>query len=236
MQTRTLNPPRKRTRTSTETWWYVPTHICPAHSHNHCNLHLQTPEIDSQIVKVIEQIKLKDPSVYDAEHKFFNDSLPPDQDAPAAEAEEAKKPMFLKDFHRERILAGGGEEEEEDDSAAVTTHVQEQENLKQQFKLAVDAADNDDDDENDDDNGEFFKHRVKDPATLEAEERDYRQFLMDSMASVWRLATTLLITIIIITFIYYNLLYNHTIISSTLIISSSLITPSSPLLPTGPQD
>jgi protein KRI1 len=131
-----------------------------------------TLEIDSQIVRVIEQIKLKDPSVYEAGRQFFTET-----EIKKGQSSVEKKPMFLKDYHRERILGGG---EEKEDAPVVVTHVMEQNKLKEDFKDAVNAEF----DEGGDDKEDFFTNRVKDDEVLAKEEEDYRQFLLDSMASV----------------------------------------------------
>jgi protein KRI1 len=134
---------------------------------------LVTPEVDSQIVKIIEQIKLKDPELYKTDRYYFTET-----EIKRTQSSLEKKPVFLKDYHRERILAGG---EDQEDAPVIVTHAQEQEKIKDDFKSAVNA---DFDEGDEEDKEDFFKHREKGDDALAKEEEDYRQFLLDSMASV----------------------------------------------------
>ncbi|KAJ3218014.1 KRRI-Interacting protein 1 [Clydaea vesicula] len=140
---------------------------------------LITPELDSQIVKIIEKIKNKDPLVYDSTKNFFDEKeLEITRQKVKEKHSNILKPMHLKDFHRKNLLEEAeGKKQETEKIDVGFTHVEEQKKLKEDLKSAITYMENDDDDEN------FFTTRVKDDAEKMKEEEEYRQFLLDSMAS-----------------------------------------------------
>lgn len=108
---------------------------------------LATETLDSEIFATLNAIKNKDPRVYDGKSSFYT---PIDPDAPVEDSddeEKAVKPMFLRDYHRENLLAGNTGEDLEEDAPA--TFVQQQAHLKrsvvQEMHTAADAEGEDDD-------------------------------------------------------------------------------------------
>lgn len=96
---------------------------------------LATEKLDNQILATLNAIKNKDPRVYDGTTSFYD---PIEAAAAKAEAEKAEKPMYLRDYHRENLLAGHtGAEEEEDDPQ---TFVQQQAHLKRTIVKEMHAA------------------------------------------------------------------------------------------------
>jgi len=109
---------------------------------------LATETLDKEIYAMLAAIRNKDPRVYDGSTTFYT----PIDAAEGTDAAETKqeKPMFLRDYHRENLLAGnaGGDEEETEKQQ---TFVQEQENLKRtvvkEMHEAAEADGNGDDDD-----------------------------------------------------------------------------------------
>ncbi|APA10171.1 hypothetical protein SS1G_07406 [Sclerotinia sclerotiorum 1980 UF-70] len=107
---------------------------------------LATEDLDKEISATLQALRSKDPRVYDEKVTFYT---PIDEDAEEGTMTEKKeKPMYLKDYHRENLLAGhvGGEEEEN----VPQTFAQEQEALKRKIvgemhAAAEDGSDSDED-------------------------------------------------------------------------------------------
>ncbi|KAI9167430.1 Protein kri1 [Paramyrothecium foliicola] len=123
---------------------------------------LATEDLDVQISATLQAIRNKDPRVYDSSVNFFQESA----DTPAAsEKQKKEKPVYLRDYQREKILRGdvGASDDEED---APQTYAQEQDALKKaiasEFKSAKEGQDSDSDS---DDDG-FMKRKA--PAKTDA--------------------------------------------------------------------
>ncbi|KAK5989131.1 Protein KRI1 [Cladobotryum mycophilum] len=116
---------------------------------------LATEDLDAQISATLQAIRNKDPRVYDKNVTFYN----PDDEAGETSLEEKKeKPVFLRDYHREKILRGdvGASDDEEE---APTTYAQEQDALKKSILTEINAAkEGDESDESEDDDG-FMKRK-----------------------------------------------------------------------------
>ncbi|KXH37202.1 KRI1-like family protein [Colletotrichum nymphaeae SA-01] len=125
---------------------------------------LATEDLDAQISATLSAIKNKDPRVLDKNFSFFPEAAAGAAAAAAGEATPFKtkkeKPMFLKDYHREKILAGGvgaSDDEDEDALAPPQTYNQEQDALKKSIISEINkAADGGSDD---DEEGEDFVKR-----------------------------------------------------------------------------
>ncbi|EFQ24874.1 KRI1-like family protein [Colletotrichum graminicola] len=110
---------------------------------------LATEDLDAQISATLSAIKNKDPRVLDKNFSFFQDTS--NAVAEATPSKKKEKPMFLKDYHREKILAGGvGASDDEDDDAPPPpqTYNQEQDALKKSIISEINKAaesDNEDD-------------------------------------------------------------------------------------------
>lgn len=111
---------------------------------------LATAELDQEIDSTLQAIRRKDPRVYDPEARFYR-AFDVEEAAGRREGNEAR-PMYLRDYHRENLLAGhtGAEAEGEEGEG---TYVREQEKLKREvvgsMHAAAAATANDDDDEDD---------------------------------------------------------------------------------------
>ncbi|ROW14379.1 hypothetical protein VPNG_03895 [Cytospora leucostoma] len=112
---------------------------------------LATEQLDAEISATLQAIKNKDPRIYNKDVKFIQ-AL--DENAPVKDKKE--KPMFLRDYHRERYMAGDtGADEEETNQPR--TFVQEQADLKSNILAEINAAG---DDDSDDGEG-FIKAKAK---------------------------------------------------------------------------
>ncbi|EAQ89053.1 hypothetical protein CHGG_05672 [Chaetomium globosum CBS 148.51] len=123
---------------------------------------LATEDLDAEISATLQAIKNKDPRIYDKEAVFYRPFDPAAETKPKAE-----KPMFLRDYHRERYMSG--DVGADDDSAPAVdvprTYVQEQDDIKKSILSeikAVAAAADDEEEWSDDD--AFIKPVKKDDA------------------------------------------------------------------------
>jgi protein KRI1 len=152
---------------------------------------LATEDLDKEIFATLAAIKNKDPRVYDGKTSFYT---PIDESASAdAAAPKKEKPMYLRDYHRENLLAGNvGEEEEE---SKPQTYAQQQANLKdtvvKEMHNAAEADENDDDDDDEgflvrkpsdktEKNKEKEESDIPDPALAD---KDPEEFLNKFLAS-----------------------------------------------------
>ncbi|KAF5607664.1 kri1 [Fusarium subglutinans] len=113
---------------------------------------LATEDLDAQISATLQAIRNKDPKVYDKEVTFYK---PDDPAATATEKEKKEKPVYLKDYHREKYMRGdiGAEDADED---VPMTYNQEQDVLKNSIVAEMHAAANED---SDDEDGGFMKRK-----------------------------------------------------------------------------
>ncbi|KAK7425026.1 Kinetochore protein Spc24 [Neonectria magnoliae] len=112
---------------------------------------LATEDLDAQISATLQAIRNKDPKVYDKEVTFYKNSDEPttttskDKDK---DKDKKDKPVYLRDYHREKLLAGDvGASDDEDD--APQTYYQEQDALKKSIISEINAVAADDDEEDD---------------------------------------------------------------------------------------
>lgn len=119
---------------------------------------LATEDLDAQISATLQAIRNKDPRVYDQETTFY---VPDDENADAADKEKKQKPVFLRDYQREKILRGdvGASDDEED---APKTYQQEQDAIKKSLLSEIDAVKGEEDSDEDEDDDGFIKR--KEPA------------------------------------------------------------------------
>ncbi|KAK0709031.1 KRI1-like family-domain-containing protein, partial [Lasiosphaeria miniovina] len=99
---------------------------------------LVTEDLDAEISATLRAIKNKDPRIYDKDAVFYKPIDP--EDEPVKEKEE--KPLFLKDYHRERYLRGdvGVDLEDEADPDVPMTYAREQADLKKSILSEINAA------------------------------------------------------------------------------------------------
>ena len=98
-----------------------------------------TPKVDSQIDAVLQAIRTKDPRIYDPKVKWYDS---PDEDGEPAAQKKQDKPVYLRDYHRERYMRGdtGAENEDNSDEGARKTYGQEQDDLKRSLIAEINAA------------------------------------------------------------------------------------------------
>ncbi|KAI0180396.1 Krr1-domain-containing protein [Hypoxylon sp. FL1284] len=115
---------------------------------------LATEDLDAEISATLQAIKSKDPRVYDGVTRFYK---PIEESAATEEVAALKKdkPVYLQDYHREKILRGDTGADFDAEVEAPRTYAQEQDDLKQslqdeikaQLKAEGDAEDSDSDEE-----------------------------------------------------------------------------------------
>lgn len=106
---------------------------------------LATEDLDAQISATLQAIKNKDPRVYDKDVKFFQET---EENSAPTEKQKKEKPVFLRDYHREKILRGDvGTSDDEDE--APQTYAQEQDALKKSFHVEADGEGSDSDSDDD---------------------------------------------------------------------------------------
>ncbi|KAM0256440.1 hypothetical protein ACHAQJ_004965 [Trichoderma viride] len=120
---------------------------------------LATEDLDAQISATLQAIRNKDPRVYDKDTTFYN---PDDEDGNATNQGKKEKPVFLRDYQREKILRGdiGASDDEED---APITYQQEQDAIKRSLLSEINAAKGDQDSDDDEEDEDGFIKR-KEPA------------------------------------------------------------------------
>ncbi|KAK4156055.1 KRI1-like family C-terminal-domain-containing protein [Chaetomidium leptoderma] len=112
---------------------------------------LATEDLDAEISATLQAIKNKDPRIYDKDAVFYTPF-----DPAAAPKTKEDKPVFLRDYHRERYLSGDVGADEDSAAAADVprTYVQEQDDMKQsilsEIKAAAAAADDEEEWSDDD--------------------------------------------------------------------------------------
>ncbi|KAG5950397.1 hypothetical protein E4U53_005159 [Claviceps sorghi] len=116
---------------------------------------LATEDLDAQISATLQAIRNKDPRVYDKDYKFIQ--LP---DGEEAEKVKKEKPVYLRDYQREKLLRGdiGGSDAEEEDGAP-QTYNQAQDALKRSIVSEIKAAKGEDSSDDSDDDGGFMKKK-----------------------------------------------------------------------------
>ncbi|CAO3638851.1 unnamed protein product [Mucor hiemalis] len=134
---------------------------------------LLTAAMDSQIFKTIAAIQSKDPRVYENSTNFFEGVDNKNAKNSSSKAQKEEK-VTLKDYERKILLENGGFVDEYKEGATGKTHRQEQEELRNAFKSVVDDSDDEEDDG-------FLTKKDKTSAEKEAEESDYKKFLLDNM-------------------------------------------------------
>lgn len=118
---------------------------------------LATEDLDAQISATLQAIRNKDPKVYDKDVTFYKDS---DGANAASESKEKKdKPIYLRDYHREKLLAGDVGDFDDDEDDAPKNYFQEQDALKKSIMTEINAATTGDGSDEEDDDGGFIKRK-----------------------------------------------------------------------------
>ncbi|KAK0711507.1 KRI1-like family-domain-containing protein [Lasiosphaeris hirsuta] len=116
---------------------------------------LVTEDLDAEISATLAAIKNKDPRIYDKEAVFYK---PFDAEGENDEPKKKEKSVFLRDYHRERYLAGDvGADQDMEDTNKPRTYVQEQADLRKTIVSEINAAAVADDEEEWSDDDAFLK-------------------------------------------------------------------------------
>ncbi|KAK2928556.1 hypothetical protein FoTM2_011418 [Fusarium oxysporum f. sp. vasinfectum] len=110
-----------------------------------------------KISATLQAIRNKDPKVYDKEVTFYK---PDDPAVTATEKEKKEKPVYLKDYHREKYMRGDTGADDADEDVPMTYN-QEQDVLKNSIVAEMHAAANED---SDDEDGGFMKRKETEKA------------------------------------------------------------------------
>ncbi|KAF4342103.1 kri1 [Fusarium beomiforme] len=113
---------------------------------------LATEDLDAQISATLQAIRNKDPKVYDKDATFYK---PNDPTTTAADKEKKDKPVYLKDYHREKYMRGDTGADDADEDVPMTYN-QEQDALKKSIVAEMHAAA---DEDSDDEDGGFMKRK-----------------------------------------------------------------------------
>ncbi|XWX00917.1 hypothetical protein V2A60_008940 [Cordyceps javanica] len=116
---------------------------------------LATEDLDAQISATLQAIKNKDPRVYDKDQTFYK---PDDETSSNPKKDKSEKPVFLRDYHREKILRGDTGADDVDEQPQ--TYHQEQEAAKKAFLSGVKDAEEGSDSDSDD--GFMIKKKSED--------------------------------------------------------------------------
>ncbi|GAB0133305.1 hypothetical protein EsDP_00001717 [Epichloe bromicola] len=129
---------------------------------------LATEDLDAQISATLQAIRNKDPRLYDKDYKFIE--LPDEEEAGK---EKKEKPVFLRDYQREKLLRGdiGGPDAE--DEAAPQTYSQEQDALKKSIVSEIKAAKGEEDSDDSDEEG-FMKKKSNNAKSAKAVKAENR--------------------------------------------------------------
>ncbi|KAK2593780.1 Kinetochore protein Spc24 [Conoideocrella luteorostrata] len=113
---------------------------------------LATEDLDAKISATLQAIRNKDPRLYDKNYKFIE---LPDEDA--IEQKKKEKPVFLRDYQREKLLRGdiAGSDGEDD---GPQTYTQEQDALKKSIVSEINATKGEDDSDSSSDD-DFLKKK-----------------------------------------------------------------------------
>lgn len=155
---------------------------------------LLTPAVDAQILKTLSEIRSRSDKVYDPSTNFFDEAEISKMDqewrkkhantASSKISKSSKPAVTIKDYQRERLLSGKGleaeDEYEEDAEPEPLSHVQEQELLKAEMKRAFKSEGAMDSESG---AGDLLTIRVKTEDEIAREEEEYRNFLLENLAS-----------------------------------------------------
>ncbi|XP_028393073.1 protein KRI1 homolog [Dendronephthya gigantea] len=126
---------------------------------------------ERDFLKTLALIKNKDPKIYKKDAKFYSDDK--SINAEDEKSKKSSKPIYLKDYERERLLRKGSEafeiSSDEEEKQPSLTYVEEQEELKKSLKDAVNAVESNKDD--------FLTKRKKSKQEKEIDDKNYADWL-----------------------------------------------------------
>ncbi|ODN99162.1 hypothetical protein I350_07320 [Cryptococcus amylolentus CBS 6273] len=141
-----------------------------------------TPAMDAAILRTLRKIKGKEGDIYGKEN-IIQAELKKAQELAQSRGlhsnvikKAVEKPYLLQDYHRKKLLEGKFGEDEEDDEPL--THVESQYRLRQEARSAF-AGLAEESDDNDSDGEGFLKKRDKEGDEVDADDEEYRKFLLE---------------------------------------------------------
>lgn len=88
---------------------------------------LATEDLDAQISATLQAIRTKDPRVYDKNVTFYQGG---EEGEGAKPKEKKEKPVYLQDYHRDKLMRGDAGASDDEDGAPPQTYAQEQDALQ----------------------------------------------------------------------------------------------------------
>ncbi|KAH0594916.1 hypothetical protein MHUMG1_07214 [Metarhizium humberi] len=116
---------------------------------------LATEDLDAQISATLHAIRNKDPRLYDKNYKFID---LPDEDTVGTK-EKKEKPVFLRDYHREKLLQGAAVTSDGEEDPVPQTYAEEQDALRKSIVSEFNTAGAVDDSDDSDSDG-FMKKKA----------------------------------------------------------------------------
>lgn len=124
---------------------------------------LATEDLDAQISATLQAIRNKDPRLYDKDYNFIE--LPEEG---AEEGKEKKeKPVFLRDYHREKLLRGDAGASDDEEETGPQSYAQEQDALRKSIVSEINAGKVEEDSDDSDDDGFMKRKAPAKPAKIE---------------------------------------------------------------------
>ncbi|KAL6851114.1 Kinetochore protein Spc24 [Amphichorda felina] len=125
---------------------------------------LATEDLDAQISATLQAIRSKDPRVYDKKVTFYQGG---EENGDAKLKEKKEKPVYLQDYHREKLMRGdaGASDDEDEAVAPPTTYAQEQDALQKTIISQMHASGDGDDSDADSDD---FVVKRKEPEKVDS--------------------------------------------------------------------
>jgi protein KRI1 len=128
------------------------------------NGYLATEELDAQLNATLEAIRSRDPRIYDGKSTFYD---PLEAAANEQPKEKKEKPIYLQDYHREKILAGdtGADDEEEKPKTHAQQEAALQKSIRDEIKKQLEGGSDDEEAEEE----EFIKPKEGERERVKAE-------------------------------------------------------------------
>lgn len=108
------------------------------------------PQFDEEFYKTLSSLRRKDPTIYEAQTKFFENVDAIDSTVKDASATTTKK-LTVKQYEHNRLMETGGQSDEDEPTAtterpASPSYNEEQKQIKNEFKQLLDENESDEDD------------------------------------------------------------------------------------------
>ncbi|SCZ90494.1 BZ3500_MvSof-1268-A1-R1_Chr1-3g02023 [Microbotryum saponariae] len=153
---------------------------------------LVTPQVDVAIFKTLAKIRNKDPAVYEPQKMVFEEEekglASTSGTASTKPKPSSSKPVLLKDYQLQRVLADPTHSQIDDESIPDAsfqppTYAQQEQALKEQVKQAFFQASDSDDHHEGDDDDDFLVKRTQTKDEAQKEQDEYAQFLKTNLGA-----------------------------------------------------